>query len=76
MACSAVCKFVLVIEGKSHKEILEETQARWEEISIEEHMKIYLEQDMSKKDAMKAVAKDRGISKREVYQYLLELDEK
>lgn len=69
-------EFVLVIEGKSHKEILEETQARWEEISIEEHMKIYLEQEMSKKDAMKAVAKDRGISKREVYQYLLELDEK
>lgn len=65
-------EFVLVIEGKSHKEIVEEQQARWDEISIEEHMDLYLEKNMSKKDAMKAVAKDRGISKRDVYQYLLE----
>lgn len=65
-------EFVLVIEGKSHKEIVEEQQARWDEVSIEEHMELYLEKNMSKKDAMKAVAKDRGISKRDVYQYLLE----
>ena len=63
---------MLVIEGKSHKEIVEEQKAQWEEITIEEHMEIYLKQDMSKKDAMKAVAKDRGISKRDVYQYLLD----
>lgn len=65
-------EFVLVIEGKSHEEILLEEQAKWEDISIEEHMQIYLNQSMSKKDAMKAVAKDRGISKRDVYQALLE----
>lgn len=65
-------EFVLVIEGKSHKEIEEEQKAQWDEITIEEHMDIYLKQDMSKKDAMKAVAKDRGISKRDVYQYLLD----
>ena len=65
-------EFVLVIEGKSHKEIVEEQKAQWDKITIEEHMEIYLKQDMSKKDAMKAVAKDRGISKRDVYQYLLD----
>lgn len=65
-------EFVLVIEGKSHKEIEEEQKAQWDEITIEQHMDIYLKQDMSKKDAMKAVAKDRGISKRDVYQYLLD----
>lgn len=65
-------EFVLIIEGKSHKEIQEEQKAQWDEITMEEHMDIYLKQDMSKKDAMKAVAKDRGISKRDVYQYLLD----
>ena len=65
-------EYVLVIEGKSHQEIVEEEQRKWEEISMEEHMDIYLEKGMSMKDAMKAVAKDRGISKRDVYQYLLE----
>lgn len=65
-------EYVLVIEGKSHQEIVEEEQRKWEEISMEEHMDIYLEKGMSKKEAMKAVAKDRGISKRDVYQYLLE----
>lgn len=65
-------EYVLVIEGKKQKDIIKEQQQRWEEISIQEHMDLYLGQDMSKKDAMKAVAKDRGISKREVYQYLLD----
>ena len=65
-------EFVLVIEGKKQEDIIREQLQRWEEISIEEHMEIYLEQNLSKKDAMKAVAKDRGISKREVYQYLLD----
>lgn len=64
-------EYVLVIQGKSHSEIIQEQQAQWEELSIEEHLQIYLDKDMSKKDAMKAVAKDRGISKREVYQALL-----
>ena len=62
---------VLVIEGKSHKELEKEQQASWEEISIEEHMSLYEEKGNSRKEAMKLVAKDRGISKREVYQYLL-----
>lgn len=63
---------VLVIEGKSRREIREEKAASWEEISLEEHMEIYEKQGLSRKDAMKQVAKDRGISRREVYQYFLE----
>ncbi|MDO4337460.1 MAG: 16S rRNA (cytidine(1402)-2'-O)-methyltransferase [Eubacteriales bacterium] len=63
---------VLVIEGKSRRELTEAAQASWEEISIEEHMKIYESQGISRKEAMKLVAKDRGIAKREIYQYLLE----
>ena len=62
---------MLVIEGKSRQEIKEEEVASWETISIEEHMEIYEKQGMARKDAMKQVAKDRGISKRDVYQYLL-----
>lgn len=65
-------EFVLVIQGKSHKTVIEEEQAKWENISIEEHFQIYIDRNFPKKEAMKAVAKDRGISKREVYQALLD----
>lgn len=62
---------VLVIEGRSREEIKKEQQMKWEEISLEEHMAHYERQGMSRKEAMKCVAKDRGISKRDVYQQLL-----
>ena len=62
---------VLVIEGKSRLEIQQEQERSWEAISIEEHMKRYLDGGMDKKEAMKLVAKDRGMKKRDVYQYLL-----
>ena len=62
---------VLVVEGKSRAELVQEERARWEEMTIEEHMEVYLGQGMDKKEAMKAVAKDRGVSKREIYQALL-----
>lgn len=62
---------VLVIEGKSREELKQEEVAKWEEMSIEEHMNYYLKQGVDKKEAMKKVAKDRGISKRDVYQQLL-----
>lgn len=62
---------VLVLEGKSREEIKAEEIARWEEMSIEEHMDYYLNQGIAKKEAMKMVAKDRGIGKRDVYQQLL-----
>lgn len=64
-------EYVLVISGKSKEEVMQEEQSRWEDLSIEEHMQIYLDQDYSKKDAMKAVAKDCGVSKRDIYQALL-----
>ncbi len=62
---------VLVIEGRSRKEMEEEAIAKWENLTIEEHMEHYLSQNMDKKSAMKQVAKDRGVSKRDIYQALL-----
>jgi 16S rRNA (cytidine1402-2'-O)-methyltransferase len=62
---------VLVIEGVTFKQLEEEKQKAWEDISIEEHMEQYLDQGLSKKEAMKQVAKDRGVGKREIYQALL-----
>lgn len=62
---------VLVIEGKSRQELKEESIAKWEEMPIEDHMEYYMKQGLDKKEAMKKVAKDRGIGKREVYQMLL-----
>ncbi len=62
---------VLVIEGKSREELKQEEVAKWEEMRIEEHMDYYLRQGIDKKEAMKMVAKDRGITKRDVYQQLL-----
>ena len=61
---------VLVIEGRSREEMRMEEQARWEEMSVEEHMEHYLSQGINKKDAMKMVAKDRGVPKREIYNQL------
>lgn len=65
-------EFVLVIQGKSFQEIQKEQQESWESLTLEEHMAHYENQDISRKEAMKLVAKDRGISKREVYGKLLE----
>lgn len=62
---------VIVIQGKSVEELKKEQIESWEELSLEEHMERYTEQGMDRKEAMKAVAKDRGVSKREVYQGLL-----
>ena len=62
---------VLVIEGKSRQELKEEARAKWEELTIEEHLEHYLSQGMDKKSAMKQMAKDRGVSKRDIYQQLL-----
>lgn len=65
-------EFVLVIQGKQPEELLQEERQAWESLSLEEHMTHYEEQGISKKEAMKLVAKDRGISKRDVYAALLE----
>lgn len=62
---------VLVIEGRSREQIAQEEKAQWEEMSIEEHMEHYLSQGIDKKEAMKKVAKDRGVSKRDIYNALI-----
>ena len=67
-------EYVLVIEGKSLLEFKREQEQNWQDIPIEEHMRQYESQGIDHKEAMKRVAKDRGISKREVYQYLLGLE--
>ena len=64
-------EYVMVIEGISHRQLEEQSIQEWEKITIQEHMDIYLTQGMDKKSAMKQVAADRGIPKREVYNSLL-----
>ena len=64
-------EYVLVIQGKSREIIKQEEVKTWEVMNIEEHMKVYTDTGMDKKKAMKAVAKDRGVSKRDIYNELL-----
>lgn len=64
-------EYVLIIEGKSFESLRKEEIRSFEEMSIEEHMNIYLQKGMDKKEAMKSVAKDRGVSKRDIYNSLL-----
>lgn len=66
---------VIVVEGKSPEEIKKEKEQTWEAMSVTEHMDVYLSQGIEKKEAMKLVAKDRGIGKRDVYQMLLDEQE-
>ncbi len=64
-------EYVLVIEGKSLLQKREEVRESWLSMSIEEHMAYYAETGLDEKSAMKQVAKDRGVPKREIYQHLL-----
>lgn len=66
-------EYVLVIEGKPVQELDAEKKAAWEELSVEEHLQKYIGEGMSKKDAVKAVAKERGIPKQEVYKISIDL---
>jgi 16S rRNA (cytidine1402-2'-O)-methyltransferase len=65
-------EYVLVVEGMDREALEEEKQKSWQELSWSEHMALYENQGIPRKEAMKRVAVDRGISKREVYQALLE----
>lgn len=67
-------EIVIVIEGVSVESIVQEEIDRWENISIEDHVRIYTDKGNDKKTAMKLVANDRGITKRDVYQYLLTIE--
>ena len=64
-------EYVMVICGRSREELVKEQQQSWEAMSIEDHMAHYESQGISHKEAMKLVAKDRGVSKRDIYQALL-----
>ena len=64
-------EYVLSIGGRSREEMKKEEQAGWEALSLEEHMAHYESQGIDRKEAMKRVAKDRGVSKRDIYQALL-----
>ncbi len=64
-------EYVLVIEGRSKEDLQKEQQQNWQKMSIVEHVAYYEEQGWEHKEAMKLAAKDRGVSKREIYQALL-----
>lgn len=67
-------EFVCVISGKSDEEIEEENNAKWSNMSIEEHIIHYIDNEgMKKKDAIKQVAKDRGVAKSEIYKFSLNI---
>lgn len=67
-------EYVLVIEGLSDEAIESEKRAVWESLSIEEHIRKYMDEGISKKDAVKKVAQDRGVSKRDIYAVAVEID--
>ncbi|MFQ9516257.1 MAG: 16S rRNA (cytidine(1402)-2'-O)-methyltransferase [Eubacterium sp.] len=64
-------EFVLVIAGKPQEEIEQEKRSQWEHMTIEEHVEYYVNQGKDKKEAMKLAAKDRGVSKRDIYNALI-----
>lgn len=64
-------EYVLVIEGESKDKIKEQELSSWKELTVEEHMEFYEKRGYDSKEAMKMVAKDRGVSKREIYKELL-----
>ncbi|ABK60890.1 MULTISPECIES: 16S rRNA (cytidine(1402)-2'-O)-methyltransferase [Clostridium] len=66
-------EYVLVVEGKSIEEVIKEEQEAWEELSIEDHIKKYIDQGLTKKESIKKVAKDRGVPKSEIYKHSLNL---
>lgn len=65
-------EYVLTLEGRSLVELEEERKDQWGTVSISEHMRLYVSKGMDKKEAMRAVAKDRGVSRRDIYQQLIQ----
>ena len=64
-------EYVLVIAGKPMEEIQAEKREQWELMTIEAHVQFSMNQDMAQKTAMKMVAKDRGVEKRDIYNELI-----
>lgn len=63
-------EYVLILAGKDEQELQEEIKQEWTSMSIEDHMQFYTDKGMDEKSAMKQVAKDRGVSKRDIYAYI------
>lgn len=68
-------EFVLVIAGKSYEEAEAEKRKQWESMTIAEHVEYYINKGNDKKEAMKLAAKDRGVSKRDIYNELIKKPE-
>lgn len=66
-------EFVLVLQGKSEEEIVEEKKQQWDHLTIEQHISKYIDEGLSKKDAIKKVAKDRNSSKSDIYKWSINL---
>ena len=66
-------EFVLVISGKTLEEIEKEKSSLWEDLTIEQHIVKFVNEGLSKKDAIKRVAKERGVAKSEIYKYSTEI---
>lgn len=60
-------EYVLIIEGRSEQELIDEQRSRWDEMSVTEHVDMYIADGMEKMDAMKRAAADRGVGKRDIY---------
>ena len=69
-------EYVLIIEGKSFRRLQEEAAENYRELPLMEHMQLYLDRGMDKKEAMKQMAKDRNVTKRDIYRMLLEDENK
>ncbi len=64
-------EYVIILEGISQESLNRREQEDWRKMEIKDHIQFYLDQGFSKKDAMKKTAADRGVPKRDIYQYLL-----
>lgn len=64
-------EFVIVLQGRNKDELIQDSIKKWDSVSIEEHIESYIKQGMDKKEAMKQAAKDRGLSKRDLYKYMV-----
>ena len=65
-------EFVLVIEGADREARKQAEMLSWQSLSASGHVQLYLDRGLDKKEAMKQAARDRGVTKRDIYQALLE----
>ncbi|BFH65920.1 16S rRNA (cytidine(1402)-2'-O)-methyltransferase [Paenibacillus azoreducens] len=64
-------EYCLVVEGASFQEEQEQLSSWWKDLTLEQHVAHYESEGLSRKDAMKKTAGDRGVSKRDVYNALI-----